>query len=96
MLIVIFDGRLSGSRGDRKGEGGTEVDARLFSGPARTLRLRFLTFRGRFGGDGDRGDVSPYVSSTDFIDGERGVHPLQGFLSRNRGAYGSGFIVTKV
>ncbi len=58
MLIVRFDGRLLGSRGDRNGEAGAEADAELFWDPAGTLRLRFLAFRGRLGGDNDRCDVS--------------------------------------
>jgi len=59
MLIVRFDGRRLGSRGERKGEGGAEVDDKVFlRGPASTLRLRFFAFRGRFGGDGDRLDWS--------------------------------------
>jgi hypothetical protein len=59
MLIVRFDGRLLGNRGDRKGEAGAEAGVELFWGPDATLRLRFLAFRGRFGGDDDRCDASP-------------------------------------
>ena len=54
MLIVRFEGRRPGSRGERKGETGAEVAAALALGPVGTLRLRFLAFRGRLGGDGER------------------------------------------
>lgn len=59
MLMVRFDGRRLGRRGDRKGEAGAEVEAELFlGGPVGTLRLKFFAFRGRLGGDGDRCDES--------------------------------------
>jgi len=51
MLIVRPEGRLDGNRGDRNGDAGADVDESLFG--AGTFKLRFLAFRGRFGGEGD-------------------------------------------
>jgi hypothetical protein len=61
--MVRFEGRLLGNRGERKGEAGADVDPGVFLGTAGTLRLRFLAFRGRLGGDGDRCELSGNTSS---------------------------------
>ena len=75
MLRVRLGGRRAGSRGDRKGETGAEAAAALALGPAGTFRLRFLAFRGRLGGDGERLEGRDISSAEDvFVRGGTGVH----------------------
>jgi len=76
MLMVRFEGRLLGNRGDRKGEAGAEVDPGVFLGMAGTLRLRFFEFRGRFGGDGDRCDEVSGNTSSGIVVGDNDCHSL--------------------
>jgi hypothetical protein len=54
MVIVRFEGRRVGNRGDRNGDAGADIGREVAFEPAGTLRLRFLAFRGRLGGEGDR------------------------------------------
>jgi hypothetical protein len=75
MLIVRLEGLRPGRRGERKGETGAELAAALALGPVGTLRLRFLAFRGRLGGDGERWDALDGSSGEDaLVRGETGVH----------------------
>jgi hypothetical protein len=72
--MVRLDGRRLG-RGERKaGETGAEDAAALAFGPVGTLRMRFLAFRGRLGGDGERRELLDMSSDDAFVRGERGVH----------------------
>ena len=75
MLSVRLGGRRPGSRGDRKGETGAEAATALALGPVGTFRLRFLAFRGRLGGDGERCEDLDTSSGDDvFVRGDKGVH----------------------
>jgi hypothetical protein len=91
MLMERLEGRLFGNRGDRKGDAGAEVDGRYVLGAAGTLRLRFFAFRGRFGGEGERWEVSPNISSG-IVVGDIGCQSVYEPLSRKCGAKGSGSI----
>jgi|SRR5579859_6613018 len=95
MLIVRLDGRREGSRGDRNGEAGADPGKELAFVPTGTLRLRFLAFRGRLGGERDRRDPPSMYTSSGIV-GETGFQSGKGSLERYRGEKGSGSIVNKV
>ena len=59
MLMVRFEGRRVGNRGDRKGDAGADIGSDVVGtlDPGATLRIKFLAFRGRLGGEGERCDA---------------------------------------
>jgi len=74
MLMVRFDGRRVGSRGDRKGEAGADIGSETPVDPGGTLRLRFFAFRGRLGGEGERCGL--LKASSGVVVGDTGVHSM--------------------
>jgi len=85
-FMVRFAGRRRGGLedlGDRNGEGGAEVEMLFLA--VGTLRLRFLVFRGRFGGDGDLWELLGKPSSG-IVAGQVVSQSPKAGRSRNRGA----------